>query len=87
MKLKQGFFTADYQGKQLLLASGEAAAHFQGVVRSNETAGFIVDCLKQETTEPEIIAKLLETYDVTPEIAERDVNRIVEKLSKIGALE
>lgn len=87
MKLKQGFFTADFQGKQLLLASGEAAAQFQGVVRSNETAGFIVDCLKRETTEQEIVEKLLETYEVTPEIAERDVTRIVEKLKKIGALE
>lgn len=87
MKLKQGFFTTEYQGKQLLLASGAAAASFHGIVRSNETAGFIVDCLKRDTTEPEIVSALLETYDVTPEIAARDVHAIVEKLNGIGALE
>lgn len=87
MKLKQGFFTSEYQGKQLLLASGAAAADFHGIVRSNETAAFIVDCLKQETTQAQIVAALLETYDVTPETAARDVERIVETLNGIGALE
>lgn len=87
MKLKQGFFTTDYQGRQLLLASGEAAAGFHGIVRSNETAAFIVDRLKQETTEADIVAALLETYDVTPERAARDVKKIIEKLNGIGALE
>ena len=87
MKLKQGFFTTEYQGKQLLMASGAAAAGFQGIVRSNATAAFIVDCLKQETTEADIVSALLETYDVTEEIAARDVRKIVEKLNGIGALE
>ena len=85
MKLKQGFFTTDYQGRQLLLASGEAAAGFHGIVRSNETAAFIVDRLKQETTEADIVAALLETYDVKR--AARDVKKIIEKLNGIGALE
>ena len=87
MKLKSGYFTTEYQGRQLLLASGAAAAGFQGVVRSNETAAFIVDRLKTETTEAEIVAALLEVYDVAPEIAARDVRRIVDKLNGIGALE
>ena len=87
MKLKSGYFTTEYQGRQLLLASGAAAAGFQGVVRSNETAAFIVDRLKTETTEAEIVSALLEVYDVAPEIAARDVRRIVDKLNGIGALE
>ena len=87
MKLKQGMFTQEYQGRQLLLASGAAAADFCGIVRSNETAAFIVDCLKTETTEEAIVTALLETYNVTPELAARDARRIVEKLNSIGVLE
>ena len=86
MKLKPGFFTTESHGRQFLLASGEAARHFQGIVRSNETAAFIVDCLKRETTEEEIVSALLETYDVTPEIAARDTRAIIDKLRGIGAL-
>lgn len=87
MKLKEGLFTQEYRGKQLLLASGAAAMSFRGVVRSNETAAFIVDQLKTETTEDAIVAALLENYNVTPELAARDVRRIVETLNEIGALE
>lgn len=87
MKLKQGFFTTEYQGKQLLLASGEAVKYFRGIARSNETAAFIVDCLKQDTTEEKIVSLLLETYEVSREIAVRDVRAITGKLREIGALE
>ena len=87
MKLRDGLFTQEYQGKQLLLASGAAAMHFRGIVRSNRTAAFIVDQLKTETTEEAIVAALLEEYNVTPEIAARDVRAVTEKLREIGALE
>ena len=87
MKLKQGFFTQDYQGKQLLLASGAAAESFCGVARSNETAAFIVNCFKRDMTETEVVNVLLDAYDVDPETAMRDVQKIVKKLNEIGALE
>ena len=87
MKLRQGFFTQEHRGKQLLLASGAAAARFHGIAHLSETAAFIVEHLKTETTEEAIVAALLEAYNVTPELAARDVRRIVEKLNEIGALE
>lgn len=45
MKLKEGFITHQIQNTQMMVAAGEAAKHFHGLVRSNETAAFIVDCL------------------------------------------
>ena len=87
MKLKNGFITHQVQDTQMMVAAGEAARHFHGLVRSNETAALIVDCLKSETTEEEIVDKLLSEYDVSREIAARDVHAILEKLNSIGALE
>ena len=49
MKLKTGFITHQIQDTQMMVAAGEAAENFHGLVRSNETAAFIVDCLKNET--------------------------------------
>ena len=46
MKLKEGFITHTLQGQQMMVAAGPAARLFRGVVRSNETAAFIIDCLK-----------------------------------------
>lgn len=86
MKLKEGFITHQIQDTQMMVAVGERARHFHGLVRSNETAAFIVDCLKSETTETAIVERLLEEYDVSREMAAQDVHAIIEKLRSIDAL-
>ena len=87
MKLKTGFITHTIGKEQMMVATGPAGKVFHGLVRSNETAAFIVDCLKKETTEEEIVAAMLEEYDAPKEVISKDVHRIVEKLREIGALE
>ena len=87
MKLKPGFITHMLGKEQMMVAAGPAAKTFHGLVRSNETAAFIVDCLKEETTEEAIVDAMLETYEAPRETVERDVHEIVEKLKGIGAVE
>lgn len=87
MRLKKGFITHTIQDTQMMVAAGEAAKSFHGMVRSNETAAFIVDCLKSETTEEEIVQSLLARYDVDEDTARRDVKGILRKLDSIGAVE
>ncbi|MCH5190786.1 MAG: PqqD family protein [Oscillospiraceae bacterium] len=86
MKLKDGFITHQIQDTQMMVAAGEAAKHFHGLVRSNETAAFIVDCLKNETTEEAVVERLLEEYNVSREVVTSDVHTVIEKLKSIGAL-
>ena len=87
MKLKQGFITHNVGKTQMMVATGPASSVFHGLVRSNETAAFIVDCLKKETTEEEIVKAMLQEYDAPAEVIARDVHSVVEKLQEIGALE
>lgn len=87
MKLRKGFITHTLDGTQLMVAAGPAAAVFHGMVRSNETAAFIVDCLKQETTQEQIVERLLETYEVSREVAAADVAAVLQKLQSIRAIE
>ena len=85
MKLNKQFVTRDIGDTQVMVAVGSAA--FSGVVRSNKTAAFVVDQLKEETTKEKIVAAMLEKYEVTEERASADVDKILEKLRSIGALE
>ncbi len=85
MKLSKQFVTKDIGDTQVMVAVGSAA--FSGVVRSNKTAAFVVDQLKEDTTKEKIVAAMLEKYEVTEERASADVDRILEKLRSIGALE
>ena len=59
MKLKDGFITHETDGEQIMVSAGNVK--FSGLVRSNRTAAFIVDCLKSETSETEIIEKCLKS--------------------------
>ncbi len=87
MKLKTGFITHKLGKEQMMVAAGPAAKIFHGLVRSNETAAFIIDCLKKETTEEAIVDAMLAEYDAPRETVTADVHRVVEQLRRIGALE
>ena len=84
MKLKKGFVTHNSNGEQILVA---ADGSFNGIAKSNKTAAFIVDCLKEETTKEEIIDKMVRVYDAPRETIEKDVTKIIEQLNAIGAIE
>lgn len=85
MKLNSGFISHTDGDEKLLVSTG--ASKFSGLVRSNGTAGFILSCLEQDTTEEAIITRMLQTYDAPREIIERDVKKILGQLREIGALD
>lgn len=85
MKLKEGFITHEGADEHITVPVGGVS--FSGMVRSNKTAGFIVECLKNEITEPEIVEKMLEKYDAPKEQVEKDVTMVIDKLRSIGAIE
>ena len=87
MKLKKGFITHTVCGTHIMVAAGAEAVRFQGMVQSNETAAFIVDCLKDETTEDAIVDAILENYEAERSIVEKDVQDILSILRNIGAIE
>ncbi len=85
MKLKSDFITQTIEDSQFLLSV--AGRHFNGIIRSNETAAFIVDQLKEETTEAAIVDALLREYDAEREAVEKDVARIIDLLRCNNILE
>ena len=85
MKLNSGFVTHEMGEEQIMVATG--GANFAGLVRSNPSAAFIVDCLKEETTREAIITKMLEKYDASEAVLAADVDKILAKLRSINALD
>jgi len=85
MKLKDSFLTHNTDGEQILISTD--TKQFSGLVRSNRTAAEIVDCMKEETSKDAIVEKLLDEYDVERERVEADVEKILQTLKSIGALD
>ena len=84
MKLKDTYITHDSDGEQILLDTSSSCA---GLIRSNKTAAFIVECLKEETTHEKIVEAMFEKYDAPKEVLAKDVSDVIEKLRKVGALD
>ena len=65
----------------------DTSSSFAGLIRNNKTAAFIVECLKEETTEEKIVEAMFEKYDAPKDVLAKDVSDVIEKLRKVGALD
>ncbi len=84
MKLKESFMTHQNKADYMMI---DASGNFAGLIHSNATTAFIVECLRTETTREEIIQKMLAKYDADETTVARDVDRIVEAFKRIGAID
>lgn len=83
MKLKDTFVTQEMDGEQVMVEAGG----FAGMVRSNQTAAFIIDQLKTETTKEAILDAMEKKYDASRAVMAEDVDMVLANLKKIGALD
>ena len=84
MKLNCNVVISEVEGEKLAVPMRES---FHGIIKINGVAGFILECLKKETSEAIIVEKLTKAYDVSREDAARNVNNILVKLREAGLLE
>ena len=85
MVLRKDFITHDTGTESLLVPIGTAG--FSGLVKGNKTLGAILELLKKDTSEKEIVAAMKARYDASEEIIALDVKKALAELRKIGALE
>ena len=85
MKLNPRFLTHETKGEHYMISTSDT--NFKGIVKNNETAAFIVECLKADTTESNIVDRLLAQYEgADRSTVSVDVAEIIGKLRSIGAL-
>ena len=84
MKLSKGFIMHDDGEDKLLVPIG--SAEFSGLVRGNETAGFIINALMKDTTVDNIVQGIMKKYDAPENVVRSDVEKIIAQLRKIGAV-
>ncbi len=87
MKIKQGFMLREVAGNFVVVAVGEASKNFNGVINLNESGAFLWKQLMSETTNEKLLDALLNEYDVSEEIAKKDIEMFVDKLKEADILE
>lgn len=63
MKLKYEFETVELDGEIMAVPVGDSADGLHAILRLNETASFILDCLREDVTEDEIVEKVKSEYE------------------------
>ena len=85
MKLNKEFLFHNTRDEYFLVPTGNAG--FSGVVRGNKTFGAVLEILKEETTEEAIVAAMKVRFEASDGTVERDVEKALSGLRKIGALD
>ena len=85
MTLNQNFLTQELNGEYYMISTTNTK--FNGIVKNNETAGFIINCMKEETTVDNIVEKVIAEYDINDRNkVKEDVIKVIENLREIGAI-
>ncbi len=87
MKSKYTFEKMELDGQIVAVPVGENASDLHAVLNLNEEAVSILECLKEETTEQEIVKKLLTEYEGTEEVLLPMVHAFIGQLRQEGLLE
>lgn len=89
MRIKDGFELREICGEHVILSHGMDNIDFSKIISLNETAAFLwKEALweKEEISEEELTATLLEAYEVDEETARKDVAQVLAKWREIGLL-
>lgn len=87
MKIKKGFAKRIIAGSYIVVPVGAAIKSFNGMITLNESGSFFWDCFSQDTTIDEVVRKVTDEYDVTPERAKEDIEKFVKMLQDNGLLD
>ena len=66
---------------------GKDARRYRGVMSLNETAKDMMEFLREDITEEQLVQKMLETYDVPEEQLRHDVAELIQKLREAEVLD
>ena len=80
MKTKSDFILRKMGDMSIVVAVGESAQRFNGVINLNATAEFMWQKLSEGCTREELVESVLAEYDVQREIVEKDVDAFLDKL-------
>ena len=89
MKIKKGFVLRQVCGENVVVGEGLDAINFGKLLSLNETAAWLWQQAVAigDFTVDSLVAKLLEEYDVTEDVARKDVTNIINEWQKVAVVE
>lgn len=87
MKVKNGFMLREVTSNFFVVPVGQTAVEFNGIITLSETGAFLWKQLAMEASSESMIVSLLDAYDISREIAEKDTLEFIESVRNADLLE
>ena len=87
MKLIDGLVLTEVGDEWVAVPTGEASDVLHGIVRLNKTAKFVWDGLAEGLSEDELVARMLDVYDVDGATAAEAVSKVIDQLRSAQLIE
>ena len=87
MKIKDGYILETIGDQKMVVSLDMTPDKFSGMIKLNNVAAFLWELLENETDEASVIKAMTEKYDVSEELAAKDLKTFLENLEKNGILE
>ena len=86
LKLDKEYVLRQIGDDYVIVPVGKAALDFNGMITVKETGAFLWEQLVKGTSKEGLLETLMETYEVTQEEAERDIDEFLDVLYKNNIL-
>ncbi len=87
MKLKYDFMVREIVDDYVLIPMGDSALEFSGFLTTNAVGATIMEELKNDITEENLLLKILEEFDVDETTAKSDVEEFLNMLRTNNLIE
>ena len=74
-------------GHWVVVPVGDAALDFNGMINLNETGALLWKALLDDADEKKLISVLLDEYDVSEDIAQKDVEKFIIKMREANLID
>ena len=87
MKACEGFILRNLVGEYVLMPVEENIGKFRGTVLMNEVSAFVWEKMQTSVTRDELLAGILENYEIDEKTAGSDLDRLLSELERLGIIE
>lgn len=88
MKIKEGYIMREVAGNNIIIPLGEERTQFNGVMTLSGSGAFLWKKLEGGVSdENELVAAVLEEYEIDESTAKSDVHNFVEAVKEKGLME
>lgn len=87
MKRNNAFIKRKIGTQYVIVATGAATKHFNGMISVNSTGSFIWDALENEVSLNDLVAAITDAYEIDAETAKTHAEAFLKTLKEVGAVE